>query len=95
MSLRSRFTPSRFHQQSDDARSTNLGDIMNSVVTLYLARMQAFSIEVVRDYRASEKLFCRVDDMRQAFSHLVSNALDAMYGGGRLMNSHPPFPLLG
>ncbi len=75
----------RFHQQSDDARSTNLGDIMNSVVTLYLARMQAFSIEVVRDYRASEKLFCRVDDMRQAFSHLVSNALDAMYGGGRLM----------
>jgi len=74
----------RFHQQSNDARSTNLGDIMNSVVTIYLARLQAFSIEVVRDYRAKEMLFCRADDMRQAFSHLISNALDAMSGGGRL-----------
>jgi PAS domain S-box-containing protein len=74
----------RFHQQSADARPANLGDIMNSVVTLYLARLQALSIDVGRDYRTSDKLYCRVDDMRQAFSHLISNALDAMSEGGRL-----------
>jgi signal transduction histidine kinase len=57
---------------------------MNSVIVVYHARLQACSIDLVRDYKTSEKLFCRVDDLRQAFSHLVSNALDAMSAGGRL-----------
>ena len=74
----------RFHQQSDDARSASLSDIMNSVTMVYLARLQALSIDLVRDYRTSEKLYCRVDDIRQTFSHLISNALDAMPDGGRL-----------
>lgn len=74
----------RFHQQSDEARSASLDEIMNSVIVVYRARLQACSIDLVRDYRTSEKLFCRADDMRQAFSHLVSNALDAMSAGGHL-----------
>jgi PAS domain S-box-containing protein len=74
----------RFHQQSEGARSESLSDIMNSVVALYLARLQAFSIDLVRDYRTNEKLHCRVGDMRQMFSHLVSNAFDSMPQGGSL-----------
>jgi PAS domain S-box-containing protein len=74
----------RFHQQSESARAESLSDIVNSVVTLYLARIQALSIDLVRDYRTSEKLYCRVDDMRQMFSHLINNSIDAMSQGGRL-----------
>jgi PAS domain S-box-containing protein len=74
----------RFHQQSAGPRSESLSDIMNSVLAIYLARLQALSIDLVRDYRTSEKLHCRVDDMRQTFSHLISNAIDAMSQGGSL-----------
>ena len=74
----------RFHQQSGDSRSVSLSETLNAVVLLYLARLQALSIDLDRDYQTNEKLFCRVDDMRQAFSHLVSNALDSMSEGGKL-----------
>jgi PAS domain S-box-containing protein len=75
----------RFHQQSSEPRLTSLGEVMDSAVILYLGRIQALSIFLDRQYRASEKLFCRVDDLHQAFSHLLSNALDAMNKGGRLL----------
>jgi PAS domain S-box-containing protein len=74
----------RFHQQNAEPKLVSLGEVMDSVVILYLGRIQALSIFLDRQYRTTEKLFCRVDDLRQAFSHLLSNALDAMHKGGRL-----------
>jgi PAS domain S-box-containing protein len=74
----------RFHQQSDSARSARLGDLLDSVATLYLDRIHILAIDLVRDYRTDAELICRVDDMRQAFAQLIGNALDAMPRGGRL-----------
>ena len=74
----------RFHQQSGKPQSASLGDIMDSVIILYGGQLQTLSIHLDIEYETNEKLLCRVDDLRQAFSHLLSNALDAMSEGGRL-----------
>jgi PAS domain S-box-containing protein len=74
----------RFHKQSNFPTHAELGEIMESVLTLYKGRIQASSIYLDRQYRTNERLHCGSDDLRQAFSHLLSNAVDAMPHGGRL-----------
>ncbi|MBV8114811.1 MAG: PAS domain-containing protein, partial [Silvibacterium sp.] len=76
----------RFYRQPTVPSLSNVGDLLDSVLTLYHGRVTALHVEVVRRYEPDVKLLCFAGELRQLFANLIGNALDAMTpGGGRLM----------
>jgi len=76
----------RFHRQSTRPAVTNVGEILDSVISLHRGKVRGLQVEVERRYRGDVELFCFAGEMRQLFANLVGNALDAMPSrGGRLI----------
>ena len=74
----------RFHKQSSARTAVNLEELANSVVSLYRARLENSSIAVRNDSSTASPFLCFEGELRQILMNLVSNAFDAMRGGGRL-----------
>jgi len=74
----------RFHKQSSARTVVNLGALADSVLSLYHARLENSAIGIVNDSSAASPLFSFEGELRQILMNLVSNAFDAMRGGGRL-----------
>jgi PAS domain S-box-containing protein len=75
----------RFYRQSTLPTTANVRELMDSVLALHQGRLTNLQIKVDRQYEASATLFCFAGELRQLFTNLVSNAVDAMMpGGGRL-----------
>lgn len=76
----------RFYRQSTLPSLANIGELLDSVLTLHLGRIQSLQVRVQRDYSRTLQLFCFSGELRQLFANLISNALDAMTpDGGRLV----------
>lgn len=76
----------RFYRQPTLPSRANVGDLLDSVLTLYQGRVTALHVEVARRYKPDVKLLCFTGELRQLFANLIGNALDAMTpAGGRLM----------
>jgi PAS domain S-box-containing protein len=75
----------RFYRQSTLPARANLGDLLDSVLSLYQGRLNTLNIEVERDYDPAMDLFCFSGELRQVFANLVGNAIDATMAGGRLL----------
>lgn len=73
-----------FHRQSSPPTLANLAQIMDSVLGVFADRIKVTAIEVDKDYQPGASLYCFAQDLRQVFSILVSNSLDATEFGGRL-----------
>jgi signal transduction histidine kinase len=75
----------RFYRQSTLPAVANVSDLLDSVLTLHMGRLQAGQVELTREYQGDLPLFCFAGELRQVFANLVTNALDAMTpAGGRL-----------
>ena len=74
----------RFHKQSHAPTHAELGEIMDSVLSMYAPRVRTTAVEVRREYRTTAKLLCYSSELRQVFANLIGNALDAMGSGGQL-----------
>jgi signal transduction histidine kinase len=74
----------RFHRQSTAPAHADLGEIMDSAYALFSPRFEACSIQVTFEYCNQRTVFCFVDEIRQVFANLLSNALDATRPGGKL-----------
>ncbi len=74
----------RFHRQSRSAVRAELSEIMKSVLPLFAPRWVARQIQVESRLEADTGILCFADEIRQVFSNLLSNALDATPDGGRL-----------
>jgi PAS domain S-box-containing protein len=75
----------RFYRQSTLPVEANVRELLDSVITLHIGRVQALQVDLLRDYSADLQLFCLAGELRQVFANLIGNALDAMTpGGGRL-----------
>jgi signal transduction histidine kinase len=74
----------RFYRQSTLPVVANLGELLDSVVTLFHGRLHARRIELIRNIAPETDLYCFAGEMRQLFANLVGNALDASNEGGRL-----------
>jgi PAS domain S-box-containing protein len=74
----------RFHKQSSARTVVHLGTLADSVLSLYRARLENSSIEVINDSSGASPLLCFEGELRQVLMNLVSNAFDAMRAGGRL-----------
>jgi PAS domain S-box-containing protein len=76
----------RFYRQSTLPALSNVTELLDSVITLHLGRIQTLQVDLRRDYDRGLQLFCFAGELRQLFANLVSNALDAMTpDGGRLV----------
>jgi signal transduction histidine kinase len=75
----------RFYRQSTLPTRANMGELLDSVLSLHHGRLNALNIHVERDYDAEMDLFCFAGELRQVFANLVGNTIDATSSGGRLM----------
>jgi len=75
----------RFYRQSTLPAHANMSELIDSVLSLYQGRLNALGIEVERNYDPEMDLFCFAGEVRQVFANLVSNAIDALSRGGRLV----------
>jgi signal transduction histidine kinase/HAMP domain-containing protein len=76
----------RFYRQSTLPTISNVSELLDSVITLHLGRIQTLQVDLQRDYPGHLSLFCFAGELRQLFANLIGNALDAMTpDGGRLV----------
>jgi PAS domain S-box-containing protein len=76
----------RFYRQSTLPTIADVSELLDSVITLHLGRIQTLQVNLQRDYPAHLSLFSFAGELRQLFANLIGNALDAMTpDGGRLV----------
>jgi PAS domain S-box-containing protein len=71
----------RFYRQSTLPITANIGELLDSVLTLHQGRVSSLQVEVKRFYGLDAELFCFAGELRQLFANLIGNALDAMMPG--------------
>jgi PAS domain S-box-containing protein len=75
----------RFYRQSTLPARATMEELLDSVLDMYSARLSTLGIVLERQFRPDVDFFCFAGEVRQVISNLVSNAMDAMAGGGRLI----------
>ena len=75
----------RFHRQSTNPREVSCLSLFAPTLDLYEARLRNANITVEKRKRAHALVECYEGDIRQVLSNLITNAIDAMPTGGRLL----------
>lgn len=73
-----------FHRQSTRPVSITAEDLLAPLLAIYDRRIKNSSIELHTEFLDQKPIVCYENDMRQVFSNLIGNAIDAMRTGGRL-----------
>lgn len=73
-----------FRRGTEQRRTSDLREIVESVLVLFRARLANSRIRVEREFREPADVVCYRDELAQVVSNIVSNAYNAMRGGGRL-----------
>ncbi len=68
----------RFYRQSTRPQPTAIPDLLDSVLTLYEARLRDYGIDVVRDYDNAPPIVALDGEIRQVLANIIGNAVDAM-----------------
>lgn len=75
----------QFHKQSSKPQSMSCLDLFSSSLTVFEARLKNAGITVEKRKRAMEPVLCFEGDIRQVLANVLTNAIDAMPEGGRLL----------
>jgi two-component system sporulation sensor kinase C len=75
----------RFYKQSTKPQAISFSELLDSLFDLYVSRLRNRSIIVEKRERSTRSIICMESEIRQVLNNLISNALDAMRGGGRLL----------
>jgi len=74
----------QFHRQSSAATSTNVADLLCSVLALLKGRLKEARVHVALATDDAPELMCFPGEIRQVFVNLISNAIDSMAADGQL-----------
>src|ERR1700722_4397859 len=74
----------QFHRQSSAATSTNVAEVLRSVLALFTGRLKEGRVHVGLATGDAPELMCFPGEIRQVFVNLISNAIDAMIAHGEL-----------
>ena len=58
---------------------------IDDLLFLYEKRFETRNIRVIKQYKSDPEIIAFAGEIRQAFSNLISNAIDAMPSGGSLV----------
>jgi signal transduction histidine kinase len=75
----------KFHRQPGLPKSTALSEVVHAVLALFRGRLRAAQIEAEVHADRELNISCQPGEVQQIFANLISNAIDAMPGGGRLI----------
>ncbi len=75
----------RFHRQSTNPQEVSCISLFNPTLDLYESRLRNARITVEKRKRAKELIVCYEGDIRHVLSNLITNAIDSMPTGGRLL----------
>ena len=75
----------RFYRQSTLPGRCTMSELLDSVLDMYNVRLSTLGIALERNYEPNLDLYCFAGELRQVIANLVSNAMDATAGGGRLI----------
>ena len=73
-----------FVREGTSTTPVNVAEILDQVLQLYLPKLQAKRIQIERRYDTRADISGFPGELRQLFSNLIINAIDAMGDGGRL-----------
>jgi len=75
----------RFHRQASAPTEVMISQILGSVLMLYQGRLLNAGIRVENEFDDQRPVFCLEGEVRQALTNMITNAVDAMPHGGRLL----------
>jgi signal transduction histidine kinase len=75
----------KFYRQRTAPSLTSLEELIESVLFFHETEMRMRGIQLHRRYHPAQPVLCLAGEMQQVFTNLLSNALDALEDGGRLM----------
>ncbi len=76
-----------FHREARHPIEVNITEVLDSVLTLFAPQVRKGNVTVEKRFEAAARVRGFPGELRQVFSNLVGNALDAMPNGGRLVLS--------
>jgi len=74
-----------FHRDPTQPGVVDLHLLLNDLVALYTPRLRNKEIAVVRQFASRGSAYGRAGDLRQVFSNLLANAIDALQDGGHVV----------
>jgi two-component system CheB/CheR fusion protein len=75
----------QFHRQPGAPALTQLSEVVSAVLALFQGKLRSAGIEVEVRAERESAVACMPTEMHQIFANLISNAIDAMPRGGRLI----------
>ncbi len=72
------------HRETKLPVVTKVSDLLDDVYAMYRPRLQSAKIEVERDYKIAGEVTIYPSELRQVFTNLITNAIDAIGQKGRL-----------
>ena len=75
----------RFHRQTSRPDRVTAAQLIDPVLKLYRGRLLNSGVEVVADFSKDDAILCLQNEIRQVISNLITNAVDSMRAGGRLL----------
>jgi PAS domain S-box-containing protein len=84
----------RFHRHKNQCEPVRMTEVLDSVLALFAARLSQPGISIDRQYRSDTRIIAFPVELRQVFSNLLRNALDAVGSHGTIVvrerrSSHP------
>jgi PAS domain S-box-containing protein len=73
-----------FYRDSSRPEAIDIGQLLDEVLSTYGARLHSKAIQVEKRYGRADAVQAVAGEVRQVFSNLVANAIDALPNGGRL-----------
>lgn len=75
----------RFYQASTRPSRVDLHELIEAVLKLLDSRLRQMDVSVIRDLRADLPVLAHDGELRQVIANLVTNAIDAVELGGRII----------
>jgi signal transduction histidine kinase len=75
----------QFHKQASNPQAITCLSLFSTALTVFEARLRNAGIVIEKRKRANEPVECFEGDIRQVLGNIISNSIDAMPIGGRLI----------